>query len=143
MLKRLLPPLALVGLGLLFFADLVAHPTRVLYSDHSDILAQHIPAKRFLVGSWQQTGEVKCQWNRREQKKEGHVSELIKSQKQEEPRKQPRFQRNSIGAWVAELEPDKYEDIDDAGNASRHAHVLVIGQPLADIGLHEVTDGGR
>jgi hypothetical protein len=56
--KRLLPPLALVGLGLLFFADLVAHPTRVLYSDYSDILAQHIPAKRFLVRSWQQTGEL-------------------------------------------------------------------------------------
>jgi hypothetical protein len=56
--KRLLPPLALVGLGLLFFADLVAHPTEVLYSDYSDILAQHIPVKRFLVRSWQQTGEL-------------------------------------------------------------------------------------
>jgi hypothetical protein len=56
--KRLLAPLALVGLGLLFFADLVAHPTQVLYSDYSDILAQHIPAKRFLVRSWQQTGEL-------------------------------------------------------------------------------------
>jgi hypothetical protein len=56
--KRLLPPLALVGLGLLFFADLVAHPGQVLYSDYSDILAQHIPAKRFLVRSWQQTGEL-------------------------------------------------------------------------------------
>jgi hypothetical protein len=56
--KRFLPPLALVGLGLLFFADLVAHPSWVLYSDYSDIVAQHIPAKRFLVRSWQQTGEL-------------------------------------------------------------------------------------
>jgi hypothetical protein len=56
--RRLLPPLVLAGLGLLFFADLVVHPTQVLYSDYSDILAQHIPAKRFLVRSWQQTGEL-------------------------------------------------------------------------------------
>jgi hypothetical protein len=55
---RLLPPLALVGLGLLFFADLVLHPTQVLYSDYSDILAEHLPAKRFLVRSWQETGEL-------------------------------------------------------------------------------------
>ena len=30
----------------------------MLYSDYSDLLAEHIPAKRFLVRSWQQTGEV-------------------------------------------------------------------------------------
>jgi hypothetical protein len=56
--RRLLPPLVLVGLGLLFFADLVVHPTQVLYSDYSDILAEHIPAKHFLVRSWHETGEV-------------------------------------------------------------------------------------
>jgi hypothetical protein len=41
---------------LLFFADLVVHPTQLLYSDYSDILAEHLPAKRFLVRSWQETG---------------------------------------------------------------------------------------
>jgi hypothetical protein len=55
---RLLPPLAIVGLGLLFFADLVLHPTQVLFSDYSDILAEHLPAKRFLVRCWQETGEL-------------------------------------------------------------------------------------
>jgi hypothetical protein len=30
----------------------------VLYSDHSDILAEHLPSKRFLVESWRQTGEM-------------------------------------------------------------------------------------
>jgi hypothetical protein len=56
--RRLLPPLVLAGLGLLFFADLVVQPTQVLYSDYSDILAQHIPAKHFLVRSWGATGEL-------------------------------------------------------------------------------------
>jgi hypothetical protein len=54
----MLPPLVLVGLGLLFFADLVVHPTQILYSDYSDILAEHIPAKHFLVRSWRATGEL-------------------------------------------------------------------------------------
>ncbi|HJT78120.1 MAG TPA: hypothetical protein VJ739_13030, partial [Gemmataceae bacterium] len=58
MLRRLLPPLALAALGLLFFADLVRHPAEVLYSDYSDVLAQHIPNKRFLVRSFQETGEL-------------------------------------------------------------------------------------
>jgi hypothetical protein len=56
--SRLLPPLLLAALALFFFADLVRHPARVLYSDHSDLLAQHVPAKRFLVRSWQETGEL-------------------------------------------------------------------------------------
>jgi hypothetical protein len=56
--RRLVPPLVLAGLGLLFFADLVAHPTQVLYSDYSDILAEHIPAKHFLVRFWRETGEL-------------------------------------------------------------------------------------
>jgi hypothetical protein len=54
----LTPPLLIVALALLFFADLVCHPTQVLYSDHSDLLAEHVPAKRFLVRSWQETGEL-------------------------------------------------------------------------------------
>jgi hypothetical protein len=51
-------PLLLVGLGLLFFLPLVVHPTQVLYSPHSDILAEHIPARHFLVRSWHETGEL-------------------------------------------------------------------------------------
>jgi hypothetical protein len=52
------PLLLLAALGLLFFAPLVLHPTQVLYSDYSDILAQHIPAKRFLVRELHATGEL-------------------------------------------------------------------------------------
>jgi hypothetical protein len=48
----------LTVLVLIFFLPLVLHPTEVLYSDHSDLLAEHIPAKRFLVRSWQETGEI-------------------------------------------------------------------------------------
>jgi hypothetical protein len=55
---RLASPLLLVGLGLLFFVELVVHPTQVLYSPHSDILAEHIPARHFLVRSWHETGEL-------------------------------------------------------------------------------------
>ena len=58
MIARLTPPLLIVALALFFFADLVAHPTQVLYSDHSDLLAEHVPAKRFLVRSWRETGEL-------------------------------------------------------------------------------------
>src|SRR5438132_11379527 len=46
------------GLALAFFANLVLHPTAVLYSEHSDLLAMHLPLKRFVVRSWQETGEV-------------------------------------------------------------------------------------
>jgi hypothetical protein len=58
LLPRFSPYLLLAGLGLLFFADLVLHPTQVLYSDHSDLLGMHLPAKQFLVSSWQETGEL-------------------------------------------------------------------------------------
>lgn len=58
MTAGLRPYLLLAGLGLLFFAALVLHPTQVLYSDHSDLLALHLPAKHFLVREWQQTGEL-------------------------------------------------------------------------------------
>jgi hypothetical protein len=50
--------LLLFALWLLFFHDLVLHPGQVLYSDHSDLLAEHIPAKRFLVRSFQETGDL-------------------------------------------------------------------------------------
>jgi hypothetical protein len=63
--RRLLPFLFLALLGLLFFAPLVLHPSQTLYGDHSDLLAQHIPLKRFLVHSWQTTGELPlwCPYN--------------------------------------------------------------------------------
>jgi hypothetical protein len=54
----LTPPLLIALAGLLFFAELVLHPTATLYSDYSDLLPFHLPDKRFLVRSWQQTGEV-------------------------------------------------------------------------------------
>jgi hypothetical protein len=52
------PLLSLTLLGLLLFADLVLHPAQVLYADHSDLLAEHVPARRFLVHSWRETGEL-------------------------------------------------------------------------------------
>jgi hypothetical protein len=51
-------PLLLMLLALLFFLPLLLHPAQVLYSDYSDLLAEHIPAKRFLVRSFQETGEL-------------------------------------------------------------------------------------
>jgi uncharacterized membrane protein len=56
--SRLSAPVLLGVLWLLFFHDLVLHPDRVLYSDTSDLLALHIPAKRFLVRSFHETGEL-------------------------------------------------------------------------------------
>ncbi len=58
MAVRVTPYLILAGLALLFFAPMVVHPDQVLYSDYSDLLALHLPAKQFLVRSWQQTGEL-------------------------------------------------------------------------------------
>jgi hypothetical protein len=57
-LTRLKPYLFLAGLTCLYFGVLAFHPTYVLYSEHSDLLATFLPVKRFLVRSWQQTGEV-------------------------------------------------------------------------------------
>jgi len=56
------PPLLLAVLGLLFFFPLILHPTQVLYSDYSDLLAFHLPCKWFLVRWWQETGELPL-WN--------------------------------------------------------------------------------
>jgi hypothetical protein len=58
MRTRLRPYLLLAGLCLLFFHDLALHSSRVLYADHSDLIDLHIPAKRFLVRSLQETGEL-------------------------------------------------------------------------------------
>jgi len=57
-MPRLYPLLLIALLGLFFFHDLVMHPDRVLYSEHSDLLALHLPAKCFLVHSWRETGEL-------------------------------------------------------------------------------------
>src|SRR5262245_5580110 len=59
---RLAPYALLAALGLVFFAPLLLHPTHTLYSDHSDLIVFHTPLKRFLVRSFQQTGEVPL-WN--------------------------------------------------------------------------------
>jgi hypothetical protein len=55
----------------------------------------------------QQPVKVKRERNGREQKKEGHVPELIKSQEQEEPGKQPWFYRTGTSR-IAQLERDEY-----------------------------------
>jgi hypothetical protein len=58
MLQRFVPPLVIAGLGLIFFSALVMHPAYTLYAEHSDLLAEYIPVTRFLVRSWQETGEL-------------------------------------------------------------------------------------
>lgn len=50
--------LVIIAVCLALFSELVLHPGQVLYSDYSDFLTLHLPAKRFLVRAWQQTGEV-------------------------------------------------------------------------------------
>ena len=50
--------LIIASLALLAFWPLVRSPTQILYSDHSDMLAMHVPMKYFLVQSFQQTGEL-------------------------------------------------------------------------------------
>jgi hypothetical protein len=42
----------------ILFGKLILHPCHILYSDHSDLLTETLPAKHFLVRSWQQTGEL-------------------------------------------------------------------------------------
>jgi hypothetical protein len=55
---RLGPYLLLAALALVFFLKLVLHPTWVLYTDYSDLLTYQIPQVRYLVSSWQRTGEL-------------------------------------------------------------------------------------
>jgi hypothetical protein len=52
-------------LGLLFFSELLSHPSQTLYSDYSDLLTLHLPSKHFLVRSWQEHGEIPrwCPYN--------------------------------------------------------------------------------
>jgi hypothetical protein len=62
MLARLWPPALIVVLALVFFAELVIHPTHTLYSDNSDLLAYFIPVKQLLVRGYQENGELPL-WN--------------------------------------------------------------------------------
>ncbi|MCS6851352.1 MAG: YfhO family protein [Gemmataceae bacterium] len=57
MWNRLRPYGILTALLLVFFAPLLGRADGVLYSDHSDLLAMHLPAKRFWVRSVRETGE--------------------------------------------------------------------------------------
>jgi hypothetical protein len=50
--------LLIAALGLLFFARLGVRPSWILHSVFSDLLAFQIPQMRFLVSSWQQTGDL-------------------------------------------------------------------------------------
>src|ERR1700676_63370 len=43
----------------------------------------------------------------------------------------------------AQLERNKYQDINDARNAPRHGDVLKIRPPLGDVGLHKVAQRSR
>jgi hypothetical protein len=52
------PYLLLAVLALLFFGPALAHPGEVLYADRSDLLEETLPAKRFLLRSWHETGEL-------------------------------------------------------------------------------------
>src|SRR5262249_31004058 len=56
--KRVFVPALLVALAFAFFWPLVLHPGKVLCSNSSDVLAQHLPYKRFVARSWQETGEI-------------------------------------------------------------------------------------
>jgi hypothetical protein len=62
LLVRLRPYVLLAVLGLIFFGRLASHPTATLYSPSSDLIAEHIPAKSFLVRSWRDTGEIPLWW---------------------------------------------------------------------------------
>ncbi|MFO0936822.1 MAG: YfhO family protein [Gemmataceae bacterium] len=57
-LPRLVPPVLIVCLGVLFFGRLVTSPNSMLYSTHSDFITYHVPYHHFLVHSTQQTGEL-------------------------------------------------------------------------------------
>jgi hypothetical protein len=58
MWTRLRPLLLLALLDLAFFLPLLLHPGEVLYAPHSDFPDLHIPAKRFLVRTVHETGEL-------------------------------------------------------------------------------------
>ncbi|MBY0514911.1 MAG: YfhO family protein [Gemmataceae bacterium] len=61
-MSRARPYLLLALLWGLYFHPLVLHPTQTLYADFSDFLAEHLPARVFLVREWRTTGELPL-WN--------------------------------------------------------------------------------
>ncbi len=56
------PYLLLLVLWALYFHPLVLHPTYTLFAPYSDFLAEHLPARIFLVREWRATGELPL-WN--------------------------------------------------------------------------------
>src|SRR6185312_5961683 len=54
--------LIIVLLWALYFHALILHPTQTFYSDFSDFLAEHLPAKVFLNHAWHETGALPL-WN--------------------------------------------------------------------------------
>jgi len=60
MMPRLRPYLILTLLWCAYFHPLILHPTQVLYSDYSDFLAEHLPAKVFLTASGARPANSRC-----------------------------------------------------------------------------------
>ncbi len=58
MRTRIFGPMLLVVAWAGYFLPLVSHPTEWLYSDYSDQLAEHLPAKLFLHRAYHATGEL-------------------------------------------------------------------------------------
>lgn len=61
-MRHVRPLVVLLALALIQFWPIVLHPIETLYSGTSDLLAQHLPAKLFLVRSLNETGELPL-WN--------------------------------------------------------------------------------
>jgi hypothetical protein len=53
--------LLLALLAPIYFGPLVQHPAFILYSDASDFIVEHVPAKHYLVESWRETSRLP-QW---------------------------------------------------------------------------------
>ncbi|HEX4607206.1 MAG TPA: hypothetical protein VH092_03290 [Urbifossiella sp.] len=56
------PYLLLLVLWGVYFHPLILHPTYTLFAPYSDLLAEHLPARIFLVREWRTTGELPL-WN--------------------------------------------------------------------------------
>jgi hypothetical protein len=89
----------------------------------------------------QQPIKVKSKRDRREHKKERHVSKLIQPQKQNEPRNQSRLHRTRSSE--AQLERNKHHNVYDARNAPRQGYIPKIRPPLGDVRLRKVAQYGR
>ena len=56
------PYLLIAALWALYFHPLLLNPTSTLFAPYSDLLAEHLPARVFLVREWRTTGELPL-WN--------------------------------------------------------------------------------